>query len=108
MEQSRFVLMIMYDLALYDKAQQKAYRQLFTYLKKSGFYFLQSSIYIKSLAEKKQAGMYIESIQNMPLEVAHIRALILTQQQFMSMKSVLGADHFGERLLKQPYSVLCL
>ena len=108
MPQSRFVLMVMYDLAFYDKAQQKAYRQLFNHLKKSGFYFLQSSIYIKPLSEKQQAEPLITMIKNIPLESAHIRALVLTHQQFLSMQAVAGADQFGENLVKQPCSVISL
>lgn len=106
MTQTNFVLLVMYDVSMDDAASRKAYRHLFFYLKKAGFYPLQASIYVKPLSEKHKAKYYIEKIKTMVFEKAHIRSLLLTHNNFLAMEAVLGEDSMVERLIKQPNSVI--
>ena len=106
MSQTNFVLIVMYDIAVNDKENQKSYRHLFRYLQRSGFYALQASIYIKPLSEKHKSKRYIEEIKSMELVNAHIRSLVVTHQSFLTMETVMGNDSFAERLIKQPNSVI--
>lgn len=106
MSQTNFVLMIMYDIPLDNANAQKAYRKLNRYLQAQGFYLLQASIYLKPLSEKHKAQMYIAAIKKLAQKGSHIRALLITHTAFLAMETIIGADTWGEQLIKHPNSIL--
>lgn len=108
MSQTNFILMIMYDIPMVEAKHQKAYRKLSRYLQSEGFYALQGSIYIKPLSEKHKAQIHIDTVKTIALEGSHIRALILTQSAFLAIETIMGADTWGEQLIKNPNSVITL
>ncbi|MGN0178730.1 MAG: CRISPR-associated endonuclease Cas2 [Monoglobaceae bacterium] len=85
------VLMVMFDLPVTDKKQQKAYRKFRKYLQQKGYRRIQESVYVKLLhniinaekeiSETKLAAPFDSSVQILPLSL----------HSFKKMTAVRGA-----------------
>lgn len=108
MKQANFVLMIMFDIPVNQKKEQRVYRKFNDLLQQSGFYLLQNSIYIKSLSDKQESQKYIKKIRELMTGLGHIRALTLTYKQFLTIESIIGDDTWGEKLIKTHNATLAM
>lgn len=106
MSPTNFVMLVMYDVPTCSPTEKKAYRLLATYLKRTGFYYLQGSIYAKPLSEKYKSLVIIENIKKIVVAESNIRSVILTHHAFLSMQVICGKESFGENLIKKKNSVI--
>ncbi len=108
MSQTNFVMLVMYDVPTDSPEAKKAYRWLTTYLKRTGFYYLQGSIYVKPLSEKYKSLSIISNIKKIVVDKSNVRSVILTHQAFLSMQVICGQESFGENLIKKKNSVIVI
>ncbi|MDD7280619.1 CRISPR-associated endonuclease Cas2 [Floccifex sp.] len=86
METIRFVrIILIFDLPVETKMQQKSYRQFIKFLKNEGFIRIQYSVYSKLCINKDSAKTESKRISmNAPIE-GDIRYLIVSENQYQNI-----------------------
>ena len=89
MGMTRFMrLILIFDLPIETKLQQRAYRQFIKFLKNEGFIRIQYSVYSKLCINKDSAKTISKHITlNSPVD-GDIRYLIITENQFQNIVNV--------------------
>lgn len=91
-------LIVMFDLPVETKVQQKAYRKFHKLLIVNGFMMLQYSIYIRFCNNDTSANKFVRRISNeRPIE-GNIRILKITENQFENMVVLLGNTSTREEI----------
>lgn len=93
-------MIVMFDLPVKSKVQQKAARDFRVYLIKQGFSMLQLSVYtrfLKGADSKEQIDKAIK--QNLP-KWGMVRSLTITNYQFLKMQNLVGELNPQENVLQ--------
>ena len=88
-------LLIMFDLPMNTKSEQREYREFRQFLLENGFLMLQYSIY----TNQTMADNYIKKIEKVLPSDGAIRGLIITEKQYEKMKIFLGQKSKVESII---------
>lgn len=81
---------LFFDLPTLSSSDLKNYRNFVKLIKKSGFYMLQKSVYVKMSIDFQAVNSTIKKIKNnIPLK-GNIMIINVTEKQFSSMEILLG------------------
>ena len=89
MRMTRFMrLILMFDLPIETKAEQREYRKFVKFLKNEGFIRIQYSVYSKLCINKDSAKTISKHILSNSPDDGDIRYLIITENQFQNIVNV--------------------
>jgi CRISPR-associated protein Cas2 len=83
-------LILFFDLPMVTDSQRRAYTHFAKSLKKTGFYMLQESVYIKLNMDERSAMSSIKQVRDILPPDGYIAALKITEKQFASIDYLLG------------------
>lgn len=86
------VLMVMFDLPMTDKKQQKAYRKFRKYLQQNGYRRVQESVYVKLLHNIINAEKEMSRIKHAAPCESSVQVLPLSLRSFKKMTAVRGTS----------------
>ena len=97
---NRFMrVMVFFDLPVKTKKDRKAYTDFRKFLIKDGFIMVQYSVYSRTVRNHDDAEKHCRIIEkNVPPNGA-VRALIVTEKQYTSMRLLVGEKLATENLL---------
>jgi len=81
---------LFFDLPVETASQQKAYRKFIKNIKKTGFYMMQKSVYVKMGMDMQASRSIIEKVKKICPEEGEISVLTITEKQFSAMELLLG------------------
>lgn len=83
-------LLLFFDLPVTTSKERKSYRLFVKNIKKSGFYMLQESVYVKMAINQQLADSIVSKVKTfLPLE-GNVMILTITEKQFSSIEILLG------------------
>lgn len=85
-------LILFFDLPVETDKQRKAYRDFVKCLKKSGFYMLQKSVYVKMGIDIQSVNSALNKVKMEMPSNGNIIVLSITEKQFASMSIILGEN----------------
>lgn len=88
-------LILFFDLPVETNSQKKAYRNFVKNIKRSGFYMLQESVYLKLVIDQRSADASIKNIKKFLPKEGNVAVLNITEKQFNSIDYLLG-EHYSE------------
>lgn len=93
---NRFMrVMVLFDLPVSSAKKRKEYTQFRRFLIQSGYCMLQYSVYARTVRNRDDAEAHIAKLRGaLPPEGA-VRALLVTEKQYESMRILLG-DRYAE------------
>lgn len=83
-------IVLFFDLPTLTKANLKSYRDFVKFLKKSGFYMLQESVYIKLCMDQRATNSTITTVKNNKPTEGNVIIFSLTEKQFNDMVIIIG------------------
>ena len=92
-------LIIMFDLPMSTKSEQREYREFREFLLENGFLMLQYSVYTRICTNQTMANNYIKKIEKVIPSDGAIRGLIITEKQYEKMKIFLGKKSKMESII---------
>ena len=92
-------LLIMFDLPMNTKSEQREYREFRQFLLENGFLMLQYSIYTRICTNQTMADNYIKKTEKVLPSDGAIRGLIITEKQYEKMKIFLGQKSKVESII---------
>lgn len=92
-------LLIMFDLPMNTKSEQREYREFRQFLLENGFLMLQYSIYTRICTNQTMADNYIKKIEKVLPSDGAIRGLIITEKKYEKMKIFLGQKSKVESII---------
>lgn len=99
MNENRFMrVIVMFDLPVETKIQQKAYRKFHKELLLNGFLMLQYSIYVRFCNNDTAAVKFMKRISKIKPIEGNIRMLKISEIQFENMVVLLGDTSSRENL----------
>ena len=97
---NRFMrIMIFFDLPVTTKKDRKAYAEFRRFLIKDGFIMIQYSVYSRTVRNHDDAQKHCRIVERNVPPKGSVRALIVTEKQYSSMKLLVGERLAVENLL---------
>ena len=94
-------LVLMFDLPVENKSQQKEYRIFHKHLIKNGFLMLQYSVYVRFCTNDSMASLCIARVQKKLPREGNVRILKITENQFNQMIVLSGEKSEREKIEKE-------
>lgn len=91
-------VLLMFDVPVKSKKEQKYATQFRNALIKQGFFMMQFSVYMKICKGVVSAKSAVERVRGILPPLGNVRALIITEKQFDNMQILLGSAGFNERV----------
>lgn len=83
-------VIIMFDLPVLTREQQKTYRKFRKWLIESGFVMMQESIYSKIVLNSTAAQFLKAQIRNQNVNEGLIQVMVVTEKQYASIELIVG------------------
>jgi CRISPR-associated protein Cas2 len=83
-------LMLFFDLPIVTDANRRDYSRFVKNLKKSGFYMLQESVYVKLDMDERSSKSSENEVRKFLPDDGDIAVLMVTEKQFASIEFLLG------------------
>ena len=91
-------VLLMFDVPVKSKKEQKYATKFRNALIKQGFFMMQFSVYMKICKGVVSAKSAVERVRGILPPLGNVRALIITEKQFDNMQILLGSAGFNERV----------
>lgn len=91
-------VLLMFDVPVKSKKEQKYATKFRNELIKQGFFMMQFSVYMKICKGVVSAKSAVERVRGILPPLGNVRALIITEKQFDNMQILLGSAGFNERM----------
>lgn len=89
-------IIVMFDLPNTEKDESKEYRIFHNDLIRNGYFMMQYSIYVKCVNATTKIDFEINKIKKHIPKEGSIRVLTITENQYNSMKIILGEQNLNE------------
>lgn len=99
-------LMVMFDLPVETKVQQRQYRKFHKHLIENGFLMLQYSVYTRYCNNDTAADKFSQRIHGMKPICGNIRILRITENQFENMILLVGEKTEREKIEKDEHLIV--
>ena len=86
-------LFVMFDLPVVSREERKAATEFRRFLLNDGYYMMQYSVYVRICNGYEAAQKHIGRLKEKLPEYGSVRALTVTEKQFMSMQILCGQRH---------------
>lgn len=86
-------LILFFDLPVEKATQRREYRKFVKNIKKSGFYMLQKSVYVKISIDMQNAQSILNKIRSLLPKEGNISILTITEKQFSKIEYLLGENY---------------
>lgn len=91
-------VLLMFDVPVKSKKEQKYATKFRNALIKQGFFMMQFSVYMRICKGIASAKSAVERVRGILPPLGNVRALIITEKQFDNMQILLGSAGFNERV----------
>lgn len=93
---NRFMrVMVFFDLPVNTAKRRREYTQFRRYLIQDGYFMLQYSVYSRTVRNRDDAESHIAILKSALPPEGSVRALLVTEKQYDSMRVLLG-DRYAE------------
>ena len=89
-------ILLMFDLPSQDDYEKKEYRIFHKQLIKNGFVMIQFSVYVKAVNSYSKVKREVDKLKNYIPQNGNIRALAVTEKQWLDMYLILGHRNVNE------------